>query len=49
MMIRHHEGAIVMAQAVLDAGTNPDVDLLAAQIIAAQQREIDEMRALLAE
>jgi len=49
MMIRHHEGAIVMAQTVLDSGTNPDVELLADQIIAAQQAEIDQMRALLAE
>lgn len=49
MMIRHHEGAIVMAQAVLESGANPDVELLADQIIAAQQAEIDQMRALLAE
>jgi uncharacterized protein (DUF305 family) len=48
MMIRHHEGAIVMAQTVLESGTNPDVELLADQIIAAQQAEIDQMRALLA-
>jgi uncharacterized protein (DUF305 family) len=49
MMIRHHEGAIVMAQTALESGTNPDVELLADQIIAAQQAEIDQMRALLAE
>jgi len=49
MMIRHHEGAIAMAQTVLDSGTNPDVQLLADQIISAQQAEIDQMRAMLAE
>jgi uncharacterized protein (DUF305 family) len=49
MMIRHHEGAIVMAQTVLESGTNADVELLADQIIATQQAEIDQMRALLAE
>lgn len=48
MMIRHHEGAIAMAQTVLESGANPDVELLADQIIAAQQSEIDQMRALLA-
>lgn len=48
MMIRHHEGAIAMAQTVLDSGTNPEVELLADQIIAAQQVEIDQMRAMLA-
>jgi uncharacterized protein (DUF305 family) len=48
MMIRHHEGAIVMAQTVLESGTNADVELLADQIIATQQAEIDQMRALLA-
>ena len=49
MMIRHHEGAIVMAETVLDSGTNPDVELLADQIISAQEAEIDQMRALLSE
>lgn len=49
MMIRHHEGAIAMAQTVLESGTNPDVELLADQIIAAQRAEIEQMRALLAE
>jgi uncharacterized protein (DUF305 family) len=48
MMIAHHEGAIAQAQTVKAAGSNPDVLLLADQIIAAQQAEIDEMTALLA-
>jgi uncharacterized protein (DUF305 family) len=48
MMIAHHEGAIAQAQTVQAAGSNPDVLLLAEQIIAAQQAEIDQMKALLA-
>lgn len=48
MMIAHHEGAIAQAQAVKAAGSNADVQLLADQIIAAQQAEIDEMTAFLA-
>jgi len=47
MMIRHHEGAIVMAQTVKANGSNPDVLALADQVIAAQQAEITEMQALL--
>lgn len=47
MMIRHHEGAITMAQTVKAAGSNADVLALADQIIAAQQGEITEMQALL--
>lgn len=47
MMIAHHEGAIAQAQAVKAAGSNPEVLALADQIIAAQQAEIDQMRALL--
>jgi len=47
MMIRHHEGAIAMAETVKASGSNDDVLGLAEQIITAQQAEIDEMRALL--
>jgi len=47
MMIRHHQGAIAMAQTVKAAGTNPDVLVLADQVITAQQAEITEMQALL--
>lgn len=47
MMIRHHEGAIAMAQEVKANGSNPDVLALADQVIAAQQAEIAEMQALL--
>lgn len=45
-MIRHHEGAIVMADEVIANGKSPDVQALAAAIISAQRAEIDEMRAL---
>ena len=47
MMIEHHEGAIVQAEAVKAAGSNPDALALADQIITAQQAEIDQMRELL--
>ncbi len=47
MMIRHHQGAIAMAQTVKAAGSSPDVLALADQVIAAQQAEIAEMQALL--
>jgi uncharacterized protein (DUF305 family) len=46
-MIRHHEGAIVMADEVTANGKDAGVRALAAQIITAQRAEIDEMRALL--
>ncbi|MEG9224902.1 DUF305 domain-containing protein [Aeromicrobium sp. Sec7.5] len=48
MMIEHHEGAIIMAKAEIDSGTNPDAIALAEQIEAAQTTEIAEMEALLA-
>ena len=48
MMIAHHEGAIEMADQVLQATKLPDVQSLAAQIKAAQEGEIATMRALLA-
>jgi len=47
MMILHHEGAMAMAEVVKASGQNADVALLAEEIIAAQQAEIVEMRALL--
>jgi uncharacterized protein (DUF305 family) len=47
LMIRHHEGAITMAEAVKVNGVNDDAIELADEIIAAQQQEIDEMRVLL--
>ena len=47
MMIAHHEGAISQSETVKADGSNPDVLLLADQIITAQQGEITEMQALL--
>ncbi len=48
MMIRHHEGAIVMAKDVTSGGSFAAVKALAGQVIAGQQAEIDQMRRLLA-
>ncbi len=47
MMIAHHEGAVTMARAELDAGVDPRARELAQQIVDAQQAEIAEMRTLL--
>lgn len=44
MMIEHHEGAIAMAEMVLDQGENPQVADLATRIIEAQQAEIEQLR-----
>ncbi len=46
MMIRHHEGAISMANTVLSDSADPNVRSMAEAIITAQQDEIDEMRNL---
>ncbi|KRF33249.1 DUF305 domain-containing protein [Yonghaparkia sp. Soil809] len=46
-MIEHHEGAIDMAQDVLDDGESTDVAELAETIIETQQVEIDLMHQLL--
>lgn len=48
LMIAHHEGAVVMAEAELEDGENPDALDLAQTIIDAQTAEIEEMRGLLA-
>jgi len=43
-MIVHHEGAVAMAQMVLQKSKRPELVQLANDIIAAQTREIDMMR-----
>ena len=44
-MVPHHQGAIRMARAELAKGTNPELKALAKEIVAAQEREIDQMNA----
>lgn len=46
-MIEHHEGAIGMAQDVIDSGENPAVIALAQKIIDAQAAEIVQMKQML--
>ncbi len=46
-MIQHHEGAIVMANSVLETSVNDDVIALAKSVIETQTAEIDAMYALL--
>ncbi len=44
MMIPHHQGAIRMARAELDNGSNAELTELAQAIIDAQASEIDQMK-----
>ncbi|MDX2217066.1 MAG: DUF305 domain-containing protein [Oculatellaceae cyanobacterium bins.114] len=43
-MIPHHEGAVDMAQQVLEKSDRPEVKALAQNIITSQQQEIDQMQ-----
>jgi uncharacterized protein (DUF305 family) len=48
MMIEHHEGAVAMAEEVLQTTKDPEVRRLAQGIIDGQEVEIETMRGLLA-
>ena len=44
MMVPHHQGAIDMARIELQYGKDPVLRRMATDIVAAQQKEIAEMR-----
>lgn len=43
-MIPHHEGAVTMAQDALKKTKRPEIKTIAQEIIASQQKEIDQMK-----
>lgn len=49
MMVRHHEGALQMANAVKARGQNPAVKSLGAEVAKTQQAEVTTMRRILAD
>ena len=47
-MIAHHQGAIAMAQDEIKSGQYPPAIAMSQSIVTSQQKEIDEMQAILA-
>jgi len=47
-MVKHHQGAIAMAQTEVSGGQNPEAKKLAQAIITSQQAEIEKMNTLIA-
>lgn len=47
-MIKHHEGAVAMAEEEVANGSNPDAVALAKQVVKDQEAEIEKMKDLLA-
>lgn len=47
MMIQHHEGAVDMAQGVLQTTANPEVKQMAQAIVDGQKKEIATMKGML--
>ena len=47
-MIAHHQGAITMAQDEIESGQYPPAIAMSQSIVTSQQKEIDEMQAILA-
>ena len=45
MMLPHHQGAIDMAKVELQFGKDPAMKKMAGEIVAAQQKEIESMKA----
>jgi len=43
-MIPHHEGALVMAEQVLEKSDRAELQAIAENILATQQAEIDQMQ-----
>ena len=48
MMVKHHQGAVEMAETALHDGENPEAKKLARSIIDGQSAEIAEMKSILA-